>query len=166
MHWMTCQIPSPSALLLAQAAKAYSPTPVFIWVGVLITFAVVGGTLMVILRKKLFERQSAAEVRGSLMEQLRDAHARGEISTEEYEQARKSMASRLSHVMDTKRGAGLFELPDPKRPTKRPASKFGAPNLFPGEVPQSPTSPETGELRAPPGYDLTGRPLPPPANPE
>ncbi len=153
------------ALLLAQAAKPV-PTVVLIWVGVLIACAVIGGMLLVVLRKKLFERQSAAEVRGSLMEQLRDAHARGEISTDEYEQTRKSMASRLSHVMDTKRGGGLFELPDPKRPTKRPASKFGAPNLYPDATPQSTPGPETGELRAPPGYDLTGQPLPPPANPE
>lgn len=151
------------ALLLAQATKPYTPMPVFIWVGVLISFAVVGGTLAVLLRKKLFEKQSAMDVRGSLMDHLRDAHARGEISTEEYEQTRKSMASRMSHVLDTKRAGGLFELPDPKRPTKRPISKVGMPFGPDSTESAAPPCPETDELRAPPGYDLTGQPLPPPA---
>ncbi len=157
-------LPHPN-FLLAQTAKPV-PTGVLIWVGVLIACAVIGGMLLVLLRKKMFDKQSAMDVRGSLMDHLRDAHARGEISTEEYEQTRKSMASRMSHVLDTKRAGGLFELPDPKRPTKRPVSKIGAPFDEVDRPSGAPLRPETGELHAPPGYDLTGQPLPVPPKPE
>ena len=162
---MTSPTLPPVMLLLAQTAKPV-PTTVLIWVGILIACAVIGGMLLVLLRKKMFDKQSAMDVRGSLMDHLRDAHVRGDVSTEEYEQTRKSMASRMSHVLDTKRAGGLFELPDPKRPTKRPVSKVGAPfeeaDALPGTVPR----PETSDLRAPPGYDLTGQPLPPPPKPK
>jgi hypothetical protein len=162
---MTSPISPLPTILLAQATKPYSPTPVLIWVGVLIACAVFGGMVVVVLRKKMLDKQSASDASRSLMEHLRDAHARGEISDAEYEQARKSMASRLSQVMDTKRGAGLFELPDPKRPHKRPASRVNAPFQRP-QTPSPASEPSADELRAPPGYDLTGQPLPPPAAPE
>ena len=151
--------------LLAQT-KTFSPKLVLIWVGAGIVFAVILGMIAVALRKKLFDKYSASDIRGSLMDHLRDAHARGEITNEEYEQTRKSMASRMSHVLDTKRAGGLFELPDPKRPSKRPASRFGAPFKPADPNPVAPSLPDPDGLRAPPGYDLTGQPLPSPADPE
>jgi hypothetical protein len=158
-------ISPPFMLHLAQATRQYSPTPVLVWVGVLIACAVVGGMVVVLLRKKMLDQQTATDISGSLMEHLRDAHARGEITDAEYEQARKSMASRVSQVMDTKRGGGLFELPEPKR-RLRPASSFGKPFDASAVEPPSSTGPGTDELRAPPGYDLTGAPLPRPPQPE
>lgn len=155
-----CVLPT----LLAQAAQGKSTAPVFTWIAILITFAVIGGTFAVLLRKKMFEKQAAADSHRSLMEHLRDAHARGEISSEEYEGTRKSMASRLSQQMDTKRSGGLFELPDPKRPIRRPITDIHArldtstPPLLPPEALGA--AGEPGERRAPPGYDLTGQPLP------
>ena len=152
----------PIAALLAQA-KPYSPTPVLIWVGVLIACAMIGGTLVVILRRKMLDRQTASDANRSLMEHLRDAHARGEMSDAEYEQARKSIASRVSQVLDTKRAGGLFELPNPKRRPARPIS----PQLSADEPPKPAlASPPSPEIRAPPGYDLTGAPLPKPLEPE
>lgn len=142
-------------ILLAQT-KALDPTPVLIWVGVLIVAAMIGGTLVILLRKRMLDKQSARSVAGSLMEELRAMHADGRISDAEYEQTRKAMASRVSHVLDTKRAAGLFELPDPKRRPPRPAS----PKTPDSTTPNAPTS------QAPPGYDLTGEPLPKPVDPQ
>ena len=152
----------PIAALLAQA-KPYSPTPVLICVGVLIACAMIGGTLVVILRRKMLDRQTASDANRSLMEHLRDAHARGEMSDAEYEQARKSIASRVSQVLDTKRAGGLFELPSPKRRPARPITASLA-----ADEPAKPAraSPPSPEIRAPPGYDLTGAPLPKPLEPE
>ena len=150
------------ALLLAQT-KPYSPTPVLIWVGVLIACAMVGGMLVVVLRRKMLDRQSEADSHRSLMEHLRDAHARAEMTDAEYEQARKSIASRVSQVLDTKRAGGLFELPAPKRRPARPDSAGRSPDK---SAQPSGTTSRSPEIRAPPGYDLTGQPLPKPADPE
>ena len=146
-------------------AKPYTPTPVLIWVGVLIACAVVGGMFIIILRKRMLDRQGAADANRSLMEHLRDAHARAEMSDAEYEQARKSIASRVSTMLDTKRAGGLFELPDPKRRPARPGAANTSAQLDSGASSHPmPANPST--LRAPPGYDLTGEPLPKPASPE
>ena len=127
-----------------------------LWIGVAIACLAVGGTILAILRKKMLEGESSASA-SSLMEHLRDAHRRGEITDAEYDQARRSMASRVSHVLDTKRADGLFELPDPKRRLPRPSP----PNTGQSEPAASGDSSGT-PLQAPPGYDLTGEPLPKP----
>ena len=146
-------------MLIAQT-KALDPTPVLIWVGVLVVAAMLGGTLVILLRKRMLDNQSARSVSGSLMEELRTMHADGRISDAEYEQTRKAMASRVSHVLDTKRAAGLFELPDPKRRPPRPT-----PNPASPKTPDV-TGPGPGAAQAPPGYDLTGEPLPKPVGPQ
>lgn len=146
-------------MLIAQT-KALDPTPVLIWVGVLIVAAMIGGTLVILLRKRMLDKQSARSITGSLMEELRTMHADGRISDAEYEQTRKAMASRVSQILDTKRAGGLFELPDPKRRPPRPA-----PNPASPKTPDS-TSPGPGTSHAPPGYDLAGEPLPKPVDPQ
>jgi hypothetical protein len=126
---------------------------------------IVAGMVLVYLRKKTLEAQQEREATGSLMETLREMHRRGEISDAEYEQTRKSMASRLSHVMDTKRAGGLFELPDPKRrisrrdmgpiaPAPEPRSDgFGPAPAPPARPPNQSDSPPDD---APPGYEDEG----------
>lgn len=122
-------------------------------VGGAIVVLMLGGVAIMLLRKKVLEKDTAGASAAGLMEQLREMHRRGEISDAEYEQTRRTMASRVSTMLDTKRSGGLFEQPEPKRRPPRPPSK-GDP-----VAPASP-SPAQSELRAPPGYDLTGAPLP------
>ena len=134
-----------------------------LWIGVAIACLAVGGTILAILRKKMLEADNSTSA-SSLMEHLRDAHRRGEITDAEYDQARRSMASRVSHVLDTKRADGLFELPDPKRRLTRPPSSalptIGQPK------PAADAGSSGAPLQAPPGYDLTGEPLPKPKDAE
>ena len=150
-------MPNAPTLLIASAvlaqSKPYNPVPLLMWIGALILTLALLGTAIVYLRKRTLEAQNAANVSASLMEQLRDMHKRGEISDAEYEQTRRSMASRVSQMLDTKRSEGLFELPDPKRRIRpsamRPADRIDATD-----------APAQGTRQAPPGYDLTGEPLP------
>jgi hypothetical protein len=156
-----------SVLTVAQSTPARSPVPAFIWIGVLIAILAVGGSIWVMFRRQLLENEPAAGVSGSLMEHLRNAHARGEISDAEYEQTRKAMASRVSQQLDTKRAGGLFELPDPKRRPARPSSLPNPGRIMPPD-PHTPLPRPSGGTPAqvPPGYDLTGDPLPSPPEPE
>jgi hypothetical protein len=130
-----------------------NPTPALIWAGVLIVCAMLGGVIVMQLRRRMIDQGQGKNASASLMETLRDMHKRGEISTEEYEQTRRSIASRVSIMLDTKRSDGLFELPDPKRriagtrPTERGP-------IAPAQ-PQSPSSPAPPPAAPdmPPGYD-------------
>ncbi|HMN40644.1 MAG TPA: SHOCT domain-containing protein [Phycisphaerales bacterium] len=140
--------------ILAQA-KPSNPTPALIWAGILIVCAMVGGVVVMYLRRKMLEQQRGTNSSASLMETLRDMHARGEISTDEYEQTRRSIASRVSVMLDTERSDGLFELPDPKRRIAgvRPAARgpIAPPRAAPAPPPGTPPVPDL-----PPGYDDPG----------
>ena len=97
-------------------------------------------------------------------DQAKDFYVRGLgwdlLSDEEYEQTRKSLATRVSHMLDTKRAGDLFELPDPKRRiTGARAAERGPIAPAPPQPPHSPSpSPRTPATDMPPGYDDEGKP--------
>lgn len=111
-------------------------TDVLIWVCILIVAVLFLGALILVVRKRMLAKDSAAA--DNWIGDLRQMHKRGELSTEEYEAARRALTARF-------------------------AGGAGAPAAAPSQRSARPHAPrdEAGELRAKPGFDLTGAPLPP-----
>jgi hypothetical protein len=105
--------------------------PYLTWLGVLIAAVVVAGVLLLIFRASVLGKGKGATEAG-LMENLRSMRDRGEISPEEFDSARSAMAARMA----------------------------GASAAQPGTALKKKRSPQGGDRVAPPGFDLTGRPLP------
>ncbi len=119
-------------LVLAQSSG--STGQVLLWVGVLIGAVIAASVVVLVLRRKLLSPDHSVDNPASIMESLRVMRDRGEISLEEYERTRQAMIARATG-----------------KPIPRSAP-----------APARPTAVEPEELRAPPGYDLTGEPLPVP----
>jgi len=117
--------------------------PYLIWLGVMMAAVIAAGVVLLILRSRVLGKGRAASESG-LLDNLRAMRDRGEISPEEFDAAKSAMAGRIA-------GA-------PAQPAPAPKKKI---------------APRTGDRVAPPGFDLTGRPLPrkpdekrpPPGNP-
>jgi hypothetical protein len=106
--------------------------PYLIWLGVMMAAVTVAGVALLIFRASVLGKGKAAAEAG-ILDSLRSMRERGEISQEEFDAARSAMVTRM---------AG--------RAAASPA------------VPPSPRAKASGGERvAPPGFDLTGRPLPP-----
>lgn len=140
------------ALALAQqTSKPLSIGPYLFMVMGAIAVLVLGGLAVLYLRRRVLEQERAISSAGSFMEQLREMYRKGQISEAEYERTRKAMAAKVSVKMDTRRSNGLFEMPDTRPRPQPPAqgtTRINAPL----------------EVQAPPGYDLTGAPLPKPTD--
>ena len=117
-------------LLLAQQVKL---GPVLLLIGAVLVVVVLGGVLLMAVRRRVLEQPgSEAAQQGRLLDDLRDALKRGEITQSEFDTAKATMAARL---------AG-------KPPPPRPAPPPGA------------VRKPDGSLVAKPGVDLMGHPLP------
>lgn len=123
-------LPTPTLIPLAQIEMG----PLFMWLGILIGLAMVMAVIGLALRRRLLSAENPVEGQRRLLDDLRAMRDRGELTPEEYDAARKSMAAAI---------AGRRDPNTTMRPAPRPISG-------------------SGELVAPPGYDLTGRPLPKP----
>jgi uncharacterized membrane protein len=98
--------------VLAQAAFV----PVLWWVAALIGLVLAGAIVVMFLRRRLLAPTPPTEA--GMMESIRAMRARGEISQEEFEAVRASLAARLAHrAPRTATGDGPAE-PAP-RPTDR-----------------------------------------------
>jgi len=117
------------SLVLAQSRQA--PIEIWIWLGILLVLTLVAGGVILALRRRLLGVKDADQLSGSMLDDLREMRARGEISEEEYDYTRKTIAARA---------AG-------REPPPRPDSL------------RSPAAPD-GAIGARPGYDLTGERLP------
>ena len=126
------------------------PVQVLLWVGVLIVVAVIGGAVAMVLRRRMFDRDAESSS-GSLLEDLRRMKREGKISDAEFEQARRALSQKIARSLDDKRSHSNALRPrtgdSPPRP--KPTPKHPGPGRD-----------------APPGYDLTGEPLPRPHDPE
>lgn len=122
-------------------------TPYFIAIGVLIVVVVIAGIGLLVLRSRLHETDGGGgSGAGGMLETLRAMRDRGEMSEEEYRSAQAALVAKASAEKGENHGADLGSAEAPARARTRP--------------------PMPGELRAPPGYDLTGEPLPPPLRDE
>lgn len=125
----------PPSLQLAQTRPA-PPTELWLWVGALIVASLVFGFVVMALRRRLLGKAEDTVKPASLLEDLRAMRDRGEISQDEYDTTRATIAARA---------AGREPPPRPD-PARAPAAPDGA-------------------VTARPGYDLTGERLPPPPEP-
>lgn len=108
---------------------------VMVWLGVLLVVVLVGGFALLFLRRWLFEPDGGEGSTGWDLHALRQMRDRGDLSDAEYESARARIIGALSGE------SGVSTTPAP-----------------PGGAESPPRS--GGELRARPGFDLTGEPLP------
>jgi hypothetical protein len=123
--------------------------PYLIALGLLILVLMVAAVGLLYFRSRVLASRADSDHGAGLLTSLRAMRDRGEISLEEYDAARHAMAARAAARV---KGA------DPDPPKKVPAiPKAVAPE---GGVTRASETP--GELRAKPGFDLTGRPLPRP----
>ena len=125
---------------LAQSSGAKAATDAVLVLGGLIVIVVVGGFVVMHLRRR-FMGDRDADAQGLFMDDLRDLRKRGEISEEEYERARAVILARLSASMGRDGG--------PTTPTHPPR---------PAPLSGGSSAPSVRVAR--PGYDLTGEPLP------
>lgn len=118
--------------------------PVLITVGTLIAVVLIAGIVLFVLRSRLLGGGSGEGIdAGGVLETMRAMRDRGELSEEEYRQAQTAIVAKAS------REDGDTAAPRTPEPVK---DRTGA--TLPGEV------------RAAPGFDLTGEPLPPAARDE
>lgn len=109
---------------LAQTLAQTSASPsisALAWVGLLLILVVIGVGALGLLRRRLLGDSGPPGGAPLTLHDLRQAHARGDMTDDEFEAARSAIL---------------------------------------GAAGASPRDPTSGELRAQPGYDLTGAPLP------
>lgn len=114
-------------------------TPYIITIGIVIVLVMAAGIFLFVLRGRLLEDEEAGDAgTGGILESMRGMRDRGEISEEEYRTAQVAIVAKAS----AEKPAG-GETPKPK-PAKNQT-----------------VNGKLGDLRAAPGFDLTGERLPP-----
>lgn len=97
--------------LLAQSGNTKATQgDVVLWVAVLIVTAFLGGLVIMWVRKKLLAKERPSDA-GTMMEQLRDMLARGEITQHEFDATKRAMVKRLKD-----RGTGPVASQPPAEP--------------------------------------------------
>lgn len=105
---------------------------IWLWIGVLMAVVVLGGLLVVIIRKRAQNAGSARPALGLSLADLRQMKADGRLSEAEFERAKAMVIGELGGKVDRAGGERI---------------------RVEGRI-------VDGELRARAGYDLTGQPLP------
>lgn len=164
---------NPHAILATLAQSSTAPpgsanARALLWVGILIVFVLAAGLVLMAMRRKLFSREDAADETAGLMDQLRAMRQRGELTEAEFNTARTAMRARMSEALDKRtadrapkrspEAQALIDLADRTPHTPRP------PRAGPTPANRAPDAPEPPRV-APPGFDLTGAPLPKPRDP-
>lgn len=119
-------------LVLAQRSSNASTLTIVVWAAVLIGCALAGGVVVLFLRARLLGRGGPPAGPMSAMDGLRRMRDAGQITSAEFDAARASIVARVSTASP------------PAAPRAARASRDDA-----------------GAIVAAPGFDLTGRPLPP-----
>ena len=123
--------------MVTLAQSTSSTSEALFWIGLLILVVLLGGIVVFWLRRRLFADDRASADPGSILESMRAMRDSGEMSDDEFRQARDALVRRAS----TRSG--------------------DAPPPTPTAAPRTPATPDPTERRAEPGFDLTGAPLPP-----
>lgn len=85
-----------ASMTIAPITLAMSPTAsILLWAGVLIVLAMIGGFVIMLLRRRLLGRDETASDVG-LMDQLRGMVERGEMTREEFDLARRKIVERAA----------------------------------------------------------------------
>ena len=72
----------------------------FVWVGVLVAVVVAGGILLTVIRRR-FRADRPTERQGFTLHDVREMHRHGELSDEEFEQARAAILRQVSTSKNT-----------------------------------------------------------------
>lgn len=146
---------------------AGKPTSVVITLIIVMIGAVMAGGLFILLiRRRLFAKDSPSDHSASVMESLRSMRDSGQISTAEYDAMRKRMVEKIKGSTVPARIVPPAQLPPGNAaPAPSPAAEAAqaAPPPVPAPAapsPPTPPAPPPARAVARPGYDLTGRPLP------
>lgn len=107
--------------IIAQSAPTKGDIlPVMGWLGLLIVVTVVGGLVVLALRKRMLAKASPAADEASLMDSLRAMRDRGEMTSEEFEATRRAMIERMKSSLSAKTRSGPAEMPQSGDPARRP----------------------------------------------
>lgn len=158
-------IPSaPAPDILDPAGRHAQSWSIVGWVVALIALTLILGWSVLKLRRMLFPERPSAEDHAGLIEELRRMRQRGQLSPEEFDAAKRKWSESVkAAALAGPAGAGSAKSPSAGR---SPAA--GVPRST-GSVPPHATATGPGPravesggvLRARPGFDLTGAPLPP-----
>lgn len=121
---------------------AGTTSAVLFWIGVLMALALLGGVIVAVLRRRILGEQ---EPPGLVLDDLRRLRDAGEITWEEFDRLK-------GRIVDVMRASGPVQ--GPERPAAGQIRSGGGPDL------------NMEVLEAPPGFDLTGEPLPKPRGSE
>jgi hypothetical protein len=116
------------------------PVELLIWLAVLIVLVMAGGIGLMIYRRRVLAGRTKIETDRSLLDELRSALRRGEMTEDEYKVARAAVVDRLAGRTRTRT--------DSDQPTL-----IAHPDGSVSHI-------------APNGRDLTGQPLPQPSDPD
>lgn len=121
-----------------------------ILIGVFIVAVLALGIILLVVRRKMLQAENEFAGARSLMDELRDMRDRGDLTEAEYEAARKTLAAKVASRVKTDIAA-------------QPPASYGV-KLPRSAMPKKMEPPPAARM-APPGYDLTGEPLPRPPEP-
>ncbi|MFI4897361.1 MAG: SHOCT domain-containing protein [Phycisphaerales bacterium JB059] len=147
MH-ATAHIPGPS-LVLAQARPA-PPTELWLWVGALIVVSLVFGFVVMAMRRRLLGKTDEGVRPASLLEDLRAMRDRGEISQDEYDSTRATIAARAAGREPPAKSppaapdGSLMARPGYDLTGERLPAPADPPESVPGREDKTPRSPESG----------------------
>lgn len=117
-----------------------------ILIGVFIVAVVTLGVVLLMVRRRMLAGDNELAGARSLLDQLREMRRKGEMSEEEYEATRRALATKLA--LKVKGGEAVA--PSPSYAPRAPRTSTNT----------LPKANRPGARLAPPGYDLTGDPLP------
>lgn len=135
-----------SGITLAQGSAPAGS--VVVWVIALIVAALVGGLVILAVRKKMLEPDRVEVASEGLFDSLRRMRDSGEITGAEYENARRRLIESATQ-----------KKPEASRLSKDQAEILAAAGAAESRPVRS-KPPHPPHLEAPPGYDLAGDPLP------
>ncbi len=119
-------------LQLASSRSQGDVMEIWLWIGVLMAAVILGGLLVVIIRKRARDSGSERPALGLSLSDLRQMKAEGRLTEAEFERAKAMVIGELGGKVDRPGGERI---------------------RVDGRI-------VDGELRARKGYDLTGQPLP------
>lgn len=123
-------------------------------IGIFIVAVIALGVALLLVRRRMTATDNDMMGARSLLDHLREMRDSGEMTQDEYEATRRTLSAKVAQKLK----AETAETPPPSyAPRVRRTSTVSSPSS-PAGTPRPPSA-----LLAPPGYDLTGDPLPGPA---
>lgn len=93
-------------MLFATLGQSGSMSSMFVWIVVLIVIAVVGGTVIFNVRRRMLASDDSVSVGSSgLLDHLHQMHKNGEIDDEEFARARSSILKSVQDNIESKKSA-------------------------------------------------------------